>query len=79
MFSPQKKGGESVTDKESRSVHEYEGSNLKLIMPHGVKLTSVWLHLHLLVCSFSRLRFDPTTATNSAVTPQWTVSCCLPV
>lgn len=57
IFSPQKRKKRSVIDKKSRNVHEYEGSNLKLIMPHGIKLTSVWLHLHLSVYSSSHLRF----------------------
>lgn len=52
----------SSSDKESRNVHRYDGPNLELITPRGIKLTSVWWVPHLSLQSSGHLRSNHTTA-----------------
>lgn len=51
----------SSSDKESRNVHRYDGPNLELITPRGIKLTSVWWVPHLSLQSSGHLRSNHTT------------------
>lgn len=50
----------SSSDKESRNVHRYDGPNLELITPGGIKLTSVWWVPHLSLQSSGHLRSNHT-------------------
>lgn len=51
----------SSSDKESGNVHRYDGPNLELITPRGVKLTSVWWVPHLSLPSSGHLQSNHTT------------------